>query len=190
MSITVTATQGGSTANGFALRVFVVTGAKTAATQAGAAPSANIATPATAFTVAGTITAASSFVYGAAVMASASPGTVSGTGTTIVDNISDSTNGESYITFKQLAPSSGSQTLGVTTTIAQTGGVAWLEVQAAGTLAEDASSPAVASTTGAGPVTTASFTPRAFPARKSGTVTGRRGGTALMRDSSGTCPIQ
>src|SRR5262249_57653739 len=158
MAITVTATQGGTTGPGLALRVFVVTGAKVSGTQAGAAPNAD--RPATtAFTVAGTITATSSFVYGAAIH-----GTTSDTGSapTVVAHILDSSNGARYCTFKQLAPSSGSQTLGVTASASDTGGVAWLEVQASGTLAEDVSSPAGASATGPGAATTgttASFTP-------------------------------
>src|SRR5262249_13015459 len=141
MAITVTATQGGTTGPGMALRVFVVTGAKVSGTQAGAAPNAD--RPATtAFTVAATNTATSSFVYAAATY-----GTTAGTssGTPIVAAIQESSNGARYCTFKQLAPSSGSQTLGVTASGSDTGGVAWLEVQASGTLAEDVSSPAVAS---------------------------------------------
>src|SRR5262249_608696 len=159
MAITVTATQGGTTANGLALRVFVLTSAKVSGSQAGAAPNANVSAS-TAFTVAGTITATSSFVYGAAIHGTTSD---TGSGVTVVDDILDSTNAARYCTFKQLAPSSGSQTLGVTASAADTGGVAWLEVQAAAALAEDVSSPAVASTTSATTGTPARFSPPARP---------------------------
>ena len=158
MSITVTATQGGSTSNGLLLRIFVLTGAKAANLQSGATAAANI-TSSTAFTVAGTIQQASSHVYGAAVNGSNS--SFSGSGTTVVDNVADGTNGERYGTFKQNAPSTGSQTLGMTAAGAATGGVAWLEVLAntGNTLTEDPSAPAVASTTSATTVTSAAFNP-------------------------------
>ena len=145
-SMTVTATQGGSIANGLALRIFVLTGAKTDALQTGSAPSNDIAS-ATAFTATGTVQQASSFIYGACDHSNQAD-TASGTGVSIVDAIADATNGERYTTFKNLTPATGSQTYGTTVPAASSGGAVWLEVLAASTLVED-SSGSVNSTTGA-----------------------------------------
>src|SRR5215469_9099840 len=97
MSITVTATQGGSTANGFALRVFVITGAKAVASQTGASVSQDVANSTT-FTQSITTTAGSN-VYGAS---SRSSNSIASTGSnaTIVDDIQDGTNLERYVTWK------------------------------------------------------------------------------------------
>ena len=158
--MTVTATQGGSTANGLALRVFTLTGAAAVAAQAGGSASAHI-TAALAFTASIT-TAAGSNVYGAS--SRGGPTQVStGSNATLVDDVQDSTNGERYVTVKALNVASGATTRGHTTTVTnQSGAVALLEILASGTLTEDAAnSPAVASTTAALTVTTASFNPGA-----------------------------
>ena len=158
MAITVTATQVGSPANGMALRIFILTGAAAAAAQTGAAPSATFSTSVTSFTATGVVQQASSFIYGAVIHGN-SADTASG-GTTVVDDIADATNGERYCTFKKITGvTAGSQALG-TTAGSSTGGAAWLEALASGTLAEDtADAPAVASTTAATAITSASFTP-------------------------------
>src|SRR5215472_5752051 len=155
MAITVTATQGGSTANGFALRVFVLTGARQVSAQSGASTN-NQFTNATSFTQSITTTAGSN-VYGASAR---SPATAAATGsnTTIVDDVNDTTNNERYTTFKALNVTGAATIRGYTCATAS-GPFAQLEILAAGTLAEDASAPAGVNTTGAGPLTTASFTP-------------------------------
>jgi len=153
--MTVTATQGGSTANGMALRVFVLTGAAAAASQTGASTN-NQFTNSASFTQAITTTAGSN-VYGGSVHNN-SGNAATGSNATIVDDIADATNGERYVTFKALNVTGGATTRGYTVTTS-TGPFAQQEILASGTLAEDASSPAVASTTAATTVTTASFTP-------------------------------
>src|SRR6516164_9660377 len=141
-----------------ALRIFILTGAAAAAAQAGAAPSATFSTSVTSFTATGVVQQASSFIYGAVIHGN-SADTASG-GVTVVDDIADATNGERYCTFKKITGvTAGSQALG-TTAGSSTGGAAWLEALASGTLAEDtADAPAVASTTAATAITSASFTP-------------------------------
>jgi hypothetical protein len=157
-AMTVTATQGGSTANGLALRVFVLTGAASAAAQSGASTN-NQFLAATTWTQSITTTAGSN-VYGAA-SHFGSNDVATASNATIVDDIADATNSERYVTFKALNVTSGATTRGFTLGAGDTGPFAQLEILAAGTLAEDASSPAVASTTSATTVTTASFTPPA-----------------------------
>ncbi len=150
-AVAVTATQGGSTANGMALRVVVLTSAATlqngATAAAGAIQAAAITT-----------TVTGSRVYGAAVGTNGSY-TANGS-TTNIDNITDGTNGEQYLTFKAtaLTGTPGSVTIGETGN--SPGGCALLEVLPNGTLTEDASGTGVVvNTTGAGPVVTGSFTP-------------------------------
>ena len=154
-TLTVTATQGGATQNGMALRVFVLTGAAAVAAQTGAATNNQFAS-ATTWTQSITTTAGSN-VYGTASHGGSITDTASNS--TIVDSINDATNGETYVTFKALNVTSGATSRGFTTNLATSGPFAQLEVLATGTLAEDASSPAVVSTTSAQTVTTASFTP-------------------------------
>src|SRR5260370_10101018 len=152
MAITVTATQGaGSPANGLALRVFVLTQA--AAVQNGATASAQ-PTGTTAFTTSITTTQAGSRVYGAGSHANVSDSAAAAT--TLVDDIADGVNGEQYFTFKAsaLTGTPGATTLGVTAASTATGPVAIAESKTAGTLTEDVSGPAVASTTAATSVLT------------------------------------
>src|SRR5579864_8264221 len=159
MAITVTATQGGSTAAGMALRVFVLTQA--AATQNGATTN-NLFLGVTSFTQSITTTQTGSRVYGAS--APTPSGTMTAAAlTTLVDSVADSTNNEQYVTFKatSLTGTPGATTLGFTAATASSGPFAQAEIKTAGTLTEDASGPAVASTTSLQAVTTASFTPPA-----------------------------
>lgn len=157
MAITVTATQGGSTANGFALRVFVLTGAKAVASQTGAAVNQQVSASNT-WTQSITTTAGSN-VYGAGAPF-VSGLTLTGSNATIVDQINDATNGAVYGTWHALNVTGGATARGFTTTNTPTGPMAMLEILASGTLAEDSSGTGVVnSTTGAGPVTTPSFTP-------------------------------
>src|SRR5579864_7639831 len=159
MAITVTATQGGSTAAGMALRVFVLTQA--AATQNGATTN-NLFLGVTSFTQSITTTQTGSRVYGAS--APTPSGTMTAAAlTTLVDSVADSTNNEQYVTFKatSLTGTPGATTLGFTAATASSGPFAQAEIKTAGTLTEDASGPAVASTTSLTAVTTASFTPPA-----------------------------
>src|SRR5215468_6397656 len=157
MAITVTATQGGTTGNGLILRVYVITGAAAAASQTGGSLQVGFASNTNAWT--GSITTSSgSNVYGGASM-SGSGNSPTGTSVTIVDTISDATNGETYVTFKALNVTSGATTRGIQASPAAAGGIAMLEILASGTLAEDASAPALAQTTSATTVATASFTP-------------------------------
>lgn len=153
--ITVTATQGGSTANGMALRVMVLTQA--AATQNGASGQVSSSG---AGQVGITTTQAGSRVYGAALRASSTAPAVNGV-TAQLDSVPDSTHGAWYGTWEaaSLTGTPGATTFGYTTTFL--GGIAGLEILTAGTLTEDASGPAVASTLTAITVSTASFIPPA-----------------------------
>src|SRR5579864_2476298 len=95
MAITVTATQGGSTAAGMALRVFVLTQA--AATQNGAAVN-NLFLGATSFTLSITTTQTGSRVYGASSVFPQDT-SIAAALTTLVDDIPDATNNAQYVTF-------------------------------------------------------------------------------------------
>ena len=117
-AMTVTATQGGSVANGFLLRVFVLTGAKASAAQTGASFNNQFATV-TAFTGSITTTAGSN-VYGAAAWTNPA-NAATGTNTTIVDDVADTTNGEEYVTFKALNVTAGATTRGATATALASG---------------------------------------------------------------------
>jgi hypothetical protein len=146
----VTATQGGSTASGMALRVMVLTQA--AASQAGAGSAA--ANGAQNVTV--TTTQTGSRVYGAA---------AGGNGSYIleplsaqIDQVTDAVNSREYLTFEaaSLTGTPGAALHGFTASAA--GGCAALEVLTGGTLTEDGSAPGVASTTSAASVSAAGFT--------------------------------
>lgn len=160
MAITVTATQGGSTANGLALRVMVLLGAKYDQTGAAAVNAAKAGT--TAWTLSIT-TATGSNVYGALASAVVSGSeTMTGSNATVIDNVVDATNNEAYGTFKALNVTSGATTRGVTTGATSSGPLALLEIlkqTGVASITEDGSGPAVASTTSATTVTTGSFTP-------------------------------
>src|SRR5215469_6560978 len=145
MAMTVTATQGGSTANGMILRVYVITGAKAAASQTGG--SFNLNNPSNTNTWSASITTtAGSNVYGGASMSGSgnSPTTVSSTS---VDTFSDATNAETYCTWKSLNVTTGATSRGLTASPASAGFTGAFEILALTTLTEDASAPALASTT-------------------------------------------
>src|SRR5258708_36742280 len=158
MAITVSATQTNG-ANGMALRVFVLTQA--AAVQNGATSNTQFGSTQTHSQAVRTAQsgsrvygAGSYFLSGAVINAAAA--------TTVVDDVDDAVNTDTYVTFKatSLTGTPGATTLGFTSTsTAQGGPFAQAEILTAGTLTEDASGPAVASTTAAQTVGTASFTP-------------------------------
>lgn len=159
MSITVTATQGGTTRNnGMLLRVEVLNG--TAASQAGAAV-ANQTGPA-AHTASITTTTTGSLVYGA--ITDGHGTSLSGTfsaGLTVIDDVVDSTNAQCYATVvtSSATGTPGAVTYGSVASFA--GGLALLEILPNGTISTDGSSPAVATTFTAETITTAAFTPPA-----------------------------
>jgi len=154
-ALTVTATQGGSTANGIALRVFVLTQA--AAVQNGAT-SNNQFLNATSWTQSVTTTQAGSRVYGAAAVFGNNSATAAAL-TTVVDNVPDTVQLGRYVTFKatSLTGTPGTTTLGFTVATSS-GPFAQAEILTAGTLTEDASG-GVNSTTGATTVAFGPFTP-------------------------------
>lgn len=153
MPITVTATQGGNTANGMVLRVLVLPGAADAIGQTGATATADNVQHATIVT-----TVTGSRVYGAAVKG---PNNAQSpvAGTTVIDEIADATNGERYYTFKATSATGtpGSTNIGIN--IADPGGCALVEILPDGTVTEDPSGPAAQSTTSATTLTSASFDP-------------------------------
>jgi hypothetical protein len=157
VSVTVTATQGGSTSKGVLLRVEVITGA--AAGQTGAT---GTQTGTAAHQASVTPNSNNSRIYGAMIQSNATTSYTANASTTLIDNVSDGTNTVQYGTCKATALSvSGSpKTVGASAP-SNSGSAAFCEVQPAGTLAEDASAPAVAESTGSTTVTTASFTPPA-----------------------------
>jgi hypothetical protein len=154
----VTATQGGNTANGLALRVKVLT--SVAAVQNGAAATLEATSP-TPCETSITTTVTGSRVYGAAFKGANTSFTADAL-TTVIDNVADATNGNRYGTFKATSATGtpGATTLGFSSPASgDFTDVALLEVLPNGTITEDASAPAVASTTSATTVSTASFNP-------------------------------
>lgn len=158
MARTVTATQTAGTRNGILLRVFVLTGAAAVAgqngdkkTQSGAAAHQVTLTPG----------ATGSRIYGA--ITDGTNATVpANSGTTMVDNSVDNTNTYCYATCKSTSlTTAGVNVTNFGTAASFQGGIAAAEIKKSGTLAEDASAPAVASTTAGTSVTSASFTPPA-----------------------------
>ena len=156
MSITVTATQGGCTSNGLNLRVMVLTSASLAGTPATGSESGTAAHQASI-----TTTAAGSLVYGAIADANGHTAFTAAASTTLIDNISDATNNCQYGSCKTTAVTGtpGAVTVGASAPTTHGGGVALMEVLASGTITEDASAPAVATTKTATTITTAAFTP-------------------------------
>ena len=152
-AITVTATQGGSTSNGILIRVKVLTGA---AGLGATATQAN--TSAAALDKAITTTVTGSYVYGVPYRDN-SGGLTAAASTTLLDDVNDATNGSTYGTCRTTSATGtpGSVTVGATTS--DTGNVALAEITPAGTIAEDASSPASASTTSATTVSSPLFVP-------------------------------
>jgi len=153
--MTVTAAQGGSTANGLAVEVVVLAGA--AAVQNGATASQS--------GVGGkfaslTTTVTGSVVYGALSYGSNTAPTPESS-CTIRSDTGDGVNGEHYVTFRTTSPTGtpGLVTVGAPAPSGIGGGMAALEVLPNGFLGEDPSAPPVASTTSATSVTTMPFVP-------------------------------
>ena len=153
MSFTVTATEGGTTANGIALTVKVLTGA--ARVQSGQTASSTTANPPQ---LAITPNASGSWVYGAESVNGAGTYTANGS-TTFSQNVNA---GTPLGTFRSTATTTAATpvTLGGSAP-ADAADIALLEILAAAglTLAEDASSPAGVNTSSAITIATASFSP-------------------------------
>ena len=179
MSFTVTATQAGSVAIGTALLVKVVTGQ--AASPIGQTASATSTTPSLSITPNGT----GSWVYGANLGLS---GTYTPNGSTTYQ-ANSSGGGLEYIPMR----TTGTTTASTPVTVGGTAGVnsisiALLEIlKGAGSLAEDASSPADAFLSTATAVTTAAFTPPAGALLVAMVATNGGAGTTTMgiTDTSG-----
>jgi hypothetical protein len=162
MSRTVTATASGSgSTNGILLRVAVLDNAATVQTGAATANSDAFTVPDKAITP----TATGSLIYGSLVQGASSSTFTAASGTTFSANVSDTTHGAAYGTFRTTSTTTSGTpvTVGATapTIPSGEGNIALLEILAAGTLAEDATTPAAVSTTTAKTITTASFTPPA-----------------------------
>lgn len=150
MSFTVTATQGGNRASGMAMVLKVVTG--TAASQPGATTGALTGTPSIPITPAGT----GSWVYGA-ILADSGTWTADAAAT-FEQNVSSG--GLEYIQLRSTSTTTSGTPVTLGGTSSATGlSIALCEILAAGTLAEDASSPAVSAYHSSQSVTTAAFNP-------------------------------
>jgi hypothetical protein len=191
MSLTVTATQTGAsgTAPGIALTVKVLTGQ--ASSPAGAtADSVTATVPDLAITPSGT----GSWVYGAvANLAASTAYTAAGT-TTFSANVSDTTNGLAYGTFRSTSTTTSGTpvTVGGSAPAEGSGAlaVALCEILKGTTLAEDSSSPAAVNTKTAATITTAAFTPPAGSllvamVASDGSGDGTHSMTMAVADSSG-----
>jgi trimeric autotransporter adhesin len=154
----ITATQGGSTFLGIAMRIYVLTGAQPAASQAGATQTQ---TGAAAHQATITTTVTGSRVYGA-LFDDANNSFTAGANTTLVDNIADASNAVRYGTVKAtaLTGTPGATSIGASAP-ADAGSASLLEILPSGTLTEDASAPPVVSTLAAITVSCANFTPPA-----------------------------
>ena len=156
----VTATQTGGTANGLLVRLLVLTG--TAATQNGASGS-QTSWGGSGHQVTLTTTEAGSITWSVEINSTnAYPSPVAGN--TVIDGVLDNTLDRTYGTFRQTTPTVTPGSFAAGSTDSWNGGLAALEILPAvpgGTIATDASGPAVAYTLTATTVTTASFTPPA-----------------------------
>jgi hypothetical protein len=153
MTMTVTATQSGSTQNDILLAVIVLTGAATS-------PVGAVSNSLTAIAKAITPTATGSYIYGA-VSDNQTSIAVASSATTLKGSLTDSATVWGGGAFRSTAKTTAATavTLGINGTPAEPGWVA-VEFLASGTLAEDASTPAAVSAK-ALTVTTAAFTPPA-----------------------------
>lgn len=157
ISMTVTATEGGSTFNGIALTVKVLT--NSAVTQNGAH---NNRTTITTPNLAITPNATGSIVYGAVFNSNSLTTWTANAGTTLILNQVDATNSIVHGHYRSTSSTtSGSPlTLGASAPTGSTGGIAQAEIlNIGGALTEDASSPPSVSVTNAITVTTNTFTP-------------------------------
>src|SRR5580692_2071728 len=156
--MTVTATQGGMTANGLLLRVKVLTGAS--AGQPGATGIfASGGTSACEASLTTTVTG--SAVYGAA-MKGVQSSFSADAAAVLIDNVPDTIQGNQYGTFgpAALTGTPGALTIGFSSpSSADETNVAAAEILPAGTIAEDPTGPAPVSSLTATSVMTASFSP-------------------------------
>lgn len=153
MAFTVTATQGGSTAAGMAIMLRVVTGQ--AASQPGTVASATNTTPNLSVNPAAT----GSWVYGA-ILGLSSVSYAAVAGTTLKQNVAAS--GLEYLAVRTTGTTTAATPVTVGATAPVNGiSICLCEIEAATTLAEDASSPAGSGFVAATAITTASFTPPA-----------------------------
>lgn len=154
MSMTVTATESGSAANGILLWVRVITGQN-------ASPIGTIGNSTTAVAKAITPAATGSWVYGA-VSDNQTSLTANGSQTTLQATKLDATNVWGGAAFRSTATTTAATpvTLGISGTPAGPGWAA-VEIKAGTGLAEDASSPIAASTLVASTIASAAFTPPA-----------------------------
>lgn len=162
-AITVTATQGGSTANGMILRVRVVVGADTLAHIAAGTCKGTQSGGARHELTTLTTTRIGSVVWGVLENANAGANNPDA-GNSSLDDVPDATNGQQYGTVFQTTPTvtPGAFTSGSADSFP--GGYACLEIlplNSGGTITYDASGPALAQTFAATTITTASFTPPA-----------------------------
>lgn len=159
MAYQVTATEGANSVNGVLLRVKVLTGA--AATQNGATKIADTGVSPF-YDQSITTTVTGSVVYGAMADGNTAFSMTADARTTLFDNFADNTQGCQYSTWRATSAtgSPGATTLGATSPGGgEHGTYAAVEILASGTITEDASAPAVASTTAATSVQSAAFTP-------------------------------
>lgn len=157
-ALTVTATEGGGTANGIGLLVKVLTGAKPSAQQPGGTNTLT-GTPNGANQVSVTTTQTGSYVY---VAGAEGESPTAATGCTIIGSFNDSGHGEFYWAIRTTSATGtpGATTVGGSLASGATfTDVAAAEILAASTIAEDGSSPTYASASAATAVTTASFAP-------------------------------
>jgi len=154
-TLTVTATQGTSSATGMLMRIRVLTGAAAAAAQTGGSVAAGGGATSS---VNITTTVAGSLVYGAlGNQGSCATGEPS---TTIVDNFDDTVAGQWYGSYRTTAVTGTPGVTLVGSTVSNGfGSIAAQEILASGTIAEDASAPAVVSSNSLTALTSASFTP-------------------------------
>jgi hypothetical protein len=150
---------GSTTNNGFGgcfLKVYVLTGAATPSSPANASSSA-------AYNVSITTTTTGSYVVGGINNNTATGTFTASAGTTITDDYSNTTVGNEYASFHTTSATGtpGATTVGSSTAFAGTYGVLAVEIKASGTIAFDASAPAVATSNTLTSLTTASFTPPA-----------------------------
>jgi hypothetical protein len=156
-AMTVTATQTGSNPfNGILLSVRVLTGAAATASQTGATNHAANTTVSLTTTVIGSV------AYGGAADSAGTAFTTLTAATTQLSQDNDSTNGATYATWKSTSATGtpGPTSFGWTNPGSTDINVA-AEILAAGTIAEDGSSPAAISDNSHTFVQTASFTPPA-----------------------------
>jgi hypothetical protein len=154
-SYTVTGSTTNNTFGGLYLQVQVLDNAVMAGTPATASSNA-------AYNVSITTTQAGSFVFGGLNNNAAAASFTASSGCTIIDQYSNTTDGNQYGCFKTTSGTGtpGPTTVGSSTTFSGTYGVVAVEILASGgTLSVDGSSPAHAAANTGSSITSASFTP-------------------------------